>query len=79
MVSELVRCLDHGGGGSTFTIFWKDWKKKKKTQPQCEGSVGSLISTGHSPTKVNIYKGIFLLLQGLLMCGEEGSKILTNY
>ena len=54
-------------------------EKEKKTQSQCEGSVGSLISTGHGPTKVNIYKGIFLLLQGLLMCGEKGSKILTNY
>ena len=31
MVSELVKCLDHGGGGSTLIILWKDWEKKRKT------------------------------------------------
>ena len=55
MVSELAR-LDHGGGGSTLIILWKDWKKKKK-KPNLyvRGSVGSPTSARHGPIEVNIY------------------------
>ena len=42
------------------------------------GGRGSPIS-GYSQIEVNIYKGTFLLLQGLLVGGEKGSKILTWY
>ena len=64
MVSELVvRCLDHGGEGSTLIILWKNWqKKRKKPNFRVRGRVRSPTSTGHGLIKVNIYGGTFLLL-----------------
>ena len=52
-------------------------EKKKKTSLCVRGSVGSPISAKHGPIKVNIYGGIFLPLQGLLVVNKKGSKILT--
>ena len=78
MVSEQTKCLDHGGEDSTLIILWKDWKKKKKKTSLCvRGSVGSPTSAKHGLIKVNIYGGIFLPLQGLLVGDKRGSEILT--
>ena len=56
MVSELAKCLDHGGGGSTLIILLKDWQKKsKKSSLRVRGSVGSPTSTRHGLIEVNIY------------------------
>ena len=52
-------------------------KKKKKTSLCVRGSVGSPTSAKHGPIEVNIYGGIFLLLQGLLVGDKSGSEILT--
>ena len=61
MVLVLVRCLNHDGGGSTFIIVWKDWKKKrKKPSLHVRGSVGSLTSSGYG--QIEVYGGTFLLL-----------------
>ena len=48
-------------------------KKKKKTSLCVRGSVGSPTSAKHGPIEVNIYGGIFLPLQGLLVGDKRGS------
>ena len=52
-------------------------KEKKKTSLCVRGSVGSPTSAKHGPIEVNIYGGIFLPLQGLLVGNKRGSEILT--
>ena len=49
-------------------------KKRKKPNLRVRGSVGSPQLAGYSPIELNICGGVFLLLQGLLVRGERGSK-----
>ena len=79
MVSKLVKCLDHGGGGSTLSSSRRTGKRKsKKNSLHVRGSVGSPTIARHGLIEVNIYGGTLLLLQGLLVGGERGSKNISK-
>ena len=54
--------------------FGRTGKRKEKPSLCVRESVGSPTSDEHDPIEVNIYEGTFLLLQGLLVGGERGSK-----